>query len=57
MQNNVGQATIVDTTCQSKTQDFILYTIKTVYCQSDMFRPLLDHLHLYFNALWNPTMH
>jgi len=28
MQNNVGQATIVDTTCHSITQHFILYTIK-----------------------------
>ena len=27
------------TTCQSITQHFILYTIKIVYCQGDMFRP------------------
>ena len=39
-------------------------TIKIVYCQGDMFRPLLGHLqtlwkngsksYLYFNALWDP---
>ena len=34
--------------CQSITQHFILYTIKIVYCQGDMFRPLLRHLQ----ALW-----
>ena len=39
--------------------DLILYTIKIVYCQGDMFRPLLGHLQ----ALWEnrsksyPTMH
>jgi len=42
----------------------MLYTIKIVYCQDDMFRPLLGHLHglwenrsksyLCFNALWDP---
>jgi len=41
-----------------------LYTIKMVYCQGDMFRPLLGHLqalwenrsksYLHFNALWDP---
>ena len=34
----------INTTCQSITQHFILYTIKIVYCQGDMFRPLLGHL-------------
>ena len=34
------------TTCQSITQHFILYTIKIVYCQGDMFRPLLGHLQV-----------
>ena len=51
--------------CQSIKQHFILYTIKIVYCQGDMFRPSLGHLqvlwenrsksYLYFNALWDPT--
>jgi len=51
-------------TCQLITQQSILYTIKIVYCQDDMFRPLLGHLqalwenrsksYLYFNALWDP---
>jgi len=55
---------IINTTCQSITQHFILYTIKIVYCQGDMFQPLLRHLqavwenryksYLYFNALWDP---
>jgi len=41
-----------------------LYTNKIVYCQGDMFRPLLGHLqalwenrsksYIYFNALWDP---
>jgi len=54
----------INTMCQSITQHFILYTIKVVYCQGDMFRPLLDDLqtiwesrsksYLYFNALWDP---
>ena len=54
----------INTTCQSITQHFILYTIKIVYCQGDMFRPLSGHLqvpwekrsksYLYFNALWDP---
>jgi len=34
----------INTTRQSVTQHFILYTIKIVYCQGDMFRPSLDHL-------------
>ena len=52
--------------CQSIKQHFILYTIKIVYCQGDMFRPSLGHLqvlwenksksYLYFNALWNPKI-
>jgi len=43
---------------------FILYTIKLVYCQCEMFRPLLVHLqdlwenrsknYLYSSALWYP---
>ena len=50
-------------TWQSITQHFILYTIKIVYCQGDMFRLLLGHLqalwenrsksYLYFNELWD----
>ena len=54
----------INTTCQSITQHFILYTIKIVYCQGDMFRPLLGHLqalwengsksYLYFDVLWDP---
>jgi len=32
-----------NTTCQLITQHFILYTIKIVYCQGDMFRHLLSH--------------
>ena len=54
----------LNTTCQLITQHFILYTIKIVYCQGDVFRPLLGHLqvlwenrsknYLYFNALWDP---
>jgi hypothetical protein len=53
----------INTTCQSITQHFILYTIKIVQCQGDMFRPLLGHLQalwenrskscLYFNVLWD----
>jgi hypothetical protein len=53
----------INKTCQSITQNLILYTIKIV-CQGDMFRPLLGHLqalwenrsksYLYFNALWDP---
>ena len=49
---------------RSITQHFILYTIKIVYCQGDMFQPLLGHLQAlwenrsksypYFNALWDP---
>ena len=48
---------------QSITQQFILYTIKIVYCQGDMFRPLLGHIqvlwenrsksYLYFNGIPN----
>ena len=38
----------INTTCQSITQHFILYTIKIVYCQGDMCRALLGHLQ----ALW-----
>ena len=38
----------INTTCQSITQHFIFYTLKIVYCQGDMFRPLLGHLQ----ALW-----
>ena len=34
----------MNTTCQSITKHFVLYTIKIVYCQGDMFRPLLGHL-------------
>ena len=30
--------------CQSITQQFVLYTIKIVYCQGDMFQPSLGHL-------------
>jgi len=30
----------INTTCQSITQHVILYTIKIVYCQGDMFRRL-----------------
>ena len=41
----------INTTCQSITQHFILYTIKRVYCQGDMFRPLLCHLQV----LWAYT--
>jgi len=51
-------------TCQLITQHFILYIIKIVYCQDEMFRPLLGHLqallekrsksYLYFSALWDP---
>ena len=37
---------IPNTTRHSITQHFILYTIKTVYCQGDMFRPLLGHIKL-----------
>ena len=54
----------INTTCQSITQHFTLYTINIVYCQGDMFQPLLGHLqalwenrsksYLYFNALWDP---
>jgi len=54
----------INTTCQSTTQHFILYTIKIVYCQGDMFRHLLGHIqalwenrsknYLDFNALWDP---
>jgi len=33
----------INKTCQSITQRFILYTIKIVYCEGDMFRPLLGH--------------
>ena len=54
----------INTTCQSITQHFILYTIEIIYCQGDMFRPLLGHhqavwgnrskSYLYFNALWDP---
>ena len=50
--------------CQSIAQHFILYTIKIVNCQGDMFRSLLGCLqalwenrsksYLYFNALWDP---
>jgi len=53
----------INTTCQSITQHFILYTIRIVYCQGDMFRPFLGHLQalwenksksfIYFNALWD----
>jgi len=60
----VSKHIYVNTTCQSITQHFILYTIKIVYCPGDMFRPLLGHLqalwenrsksYLYFNALWDP---
>jgi len=38
----------INTTCQSITQHFIVYTVKTVYCQGDKFRSLLGHLQ----ALW-----
>jgi len=41
----------INTKCQSITQPFILYTIKILYCQGDMFRPLLGHLQ----ALWENT--
>ena len=34
----------INTTCQSITQHSILYRIKIVYCQGDMFRPVLGHL-------------
>ena len=54
----------INTTCQSITQPFILYAIKIVHCQGDIFRPLLGHLqalwenrsksYLYFNALRDP---
>ena len=60
----LGQKTKdINTTCQSITQHFILCTITIIYCQGDMFRPLLGHLqawenrpkrYLYFNALWDP---
>ena len=53
-----------NTTCQSITHHYILYTIKVVYCQGDMFRPFSGHLqalwenryksYLYFNAMWDP---
>jgi len=54
-----------NTTCQSITQHFILYTIKIVYCQGDMFRPLLGHLQVlwengsksYLYFIWDPTVH
>jgi len=50
----------INTTCQST--HFILYTIKIVFCQGDMFRPLLGHLQALceniskrnFNALRDP---
>jgi len=32
----------------SEIKNFLLYTIKIVYCQGDVFRPLLGHLQ----ALW-----
>ena len=38
----------INTTCQSITQHFILYTIKIVSCEGDMFRPSLDHLQALF---------
>ena len=38
----------VNKACQSIKQHFILYTIKIVHFQGDMFRPLLGHLQ----ALW-----
>ena len=43
-----GDDIAINTTCQSITQHFILYTITIVYCQGNMFRPLLGHLQ----ALW-----
>jgi len=56
--------THINTTCKSITQHFILYGIQVIYCQGDMFRPLLGHLqslwenrsksYQYFNALWDP---
>jgi len=38
----------INKTSQSITQHFIFCTVKTLYCQGDMFRPLLGHLQ----ALW-----
>ena len=35
--------TIINKTYQSIKKHFILYKIKIVYCQGDMFRPLLGH--------------
>jgi len=62
--HDVYREFLTNTTCQSITQHFNLYTIKIVYCQGDMFRPLLGHLqafweirsksYLYLNALWDP---
>jgi hypothetical protein len=46
--NSLGKYKLLNTTCQSITQHFILYTIKIVYCPGDMFWPLLGHLQ----ALW-----
>ena len=42
--NVVRKGISINATCQSITQHFILYTIKIVYCQGDMFRRLLGHL-------------
>ena len=65
--NGVYCISAINTTCQSITQSFILFAIKIVYCQGDMFRHLLGHLqalwenrsksYIHFNALWGPTMH
>jgi len=48
LNNNNTLFAFINTTCQSITQRFILYTIKIMCCQGDIFRPLSGHLQ----ALW-----